>query len=97
MLAYALTTSSLAGRILTSVICMFSPRSPLPLDVCDFLQRPRLLDVPSEKGDNSAGTCDSDREPDDAPKRPTEPVLFPHRDQRINDTAYAEKYNQPQA
>jgi len=81
MLAYALTTSSLAGRILTSVICMFSPRSPLPLGVCDFLQRPRLLNVPSEKGDNSAGTCDSDREPDDASQRPTESIFLPHRDQ----------------
>src|SRR5262245_61374631 len=96
MLPYALTTSSLAGRILTSVICMFSPRSPLPLGVCDFLQRPRLLNVPSEKGDNSAGTCDSDREPDDASQRPTESIVLPNGDQSEDDTGYAEEYNQPQ-
>jgi hypothetical protein len=41
--------------------------------------------ISREKGDDRAGADDSDREPDDVPKRPTKTVLLPHRDQPVND------------
>ena len=44
-----------------------------------------LLNVSGEKGNDGTGACDGDGEPDDAPKRPTKPILLPHGDQREDD------------
>ena len=49
--------------------------------VRDLLQRSGFLNVSGEKGDDGTGTCDGDREPDDAAKGPAEAVLLPHGDQ----------------
>jgi hypothetical protein len=40
--------------------------------------RLRFLRVSGEKGNDSAGAYDDQVKPDDAPKRPTKPILLPH-------------------
>ena len=51
----------------------------------DLSQRFERLIVAGDKANNRTGAYDGDGEPDDASEWPAKPVLFPHRDQRVND------------
>ena len=55
----------------------FQPKFHCFHPVRDFLKRPSLLNVSGEKGNDSTGGYDGDGEPDDAPQRPAEAILFP--------------------
>jgi hypothetical protein len=62
--------------------------------VSDFFYRPGCLRVSGEKGNDSTGAYDDQVEPDDAPKWPTKPILFPHGEQREDENNYSQECNQ---
>ena len=51
----------------------------------DLSQRFEGLIVAGDKANNRTGAYDGDGEPDNASEWPAKPVLFPHRDERVND------------
>ena len=71
-----------------SVICMFIPArvSRLSHGKNDFFYRSSLLNVASEKSDDSTRGYDRQGEPDHASKRPAKTVLFPQINERTTRT-----------